>query len=159
MNPEQERHLEQWVDRELKALPELEAPATLSRRVLQAIDARARLPWYRRAWQDWPLAIQAVSLASLTAVFAGICVGSLPLVSAGRNSMVASQLSKGVSVLNALWHMVDAVFAGLVIAIKNFGTVYLVAALAAMAFSYVACVALGTVYVRIGLARNGKDIV
>ena len=60
--------------------------------------------------------------------------------------------------LGALGRVGEAILGGLLMTVKNFGTGYIVAGLLAVAFSYAACVALGTVYVRLGLARTGKDI-
>jgi hypothetical protein len=55
--------LERRVHEELRRLPAPLAPGTLLPRVLAAVDAWARRPWYARAWFTWPLALQAASLA------------------------------------------------------------------------------------------------
>ena len=55
MNPNHETELEALVDRELKSLPPLAAPPSLAPRILAALAARAAVPWYRRAWQEWPI--------------------------------------------------------------------------------------------------------
>ena len=55
--------LERRVDAELRRLPQPAAPDTLLPRVLAAVDAWARRPWYSRAWFTWPLGWQAVSIA------------------------------------------------------------------------------------------------
>ena len=57
--------LEARVDRELKAMPAPEAPATLLPNVMRAVAlAAARpTPWYSRAWLTWPRLAQAASLA------------------------------------------------------------------------------------------------
>jgi len=57
--------LERRVDAELRRLPLPAAPDTLLPRVLAAVDAWARRPWYSRAWFTWPLGWQAVSIASV----------------------------------------------------------------------------------------------
>ena len=53
------------VDRELRRLPTPRAPETLLPRVLAAVDAWARRPWYTRAWFMWPAAWRLVSVALL----------------------------------------------------------------------------------------------
>ena len=63
--------LEQKVDRELKRLPAPRAPHTLLPRVLAAVDAWARRPWYTRAWFTWPLGWQVASVVLLALVAAG----------------------------------------------------------------------------------------
>src|SRR5262245_22022657 len=55
--------LERRVHDELRRLPDPLAPATLLPRVLAAVDAWARRPWYARAWFTWPVAWQAASIA------------------------------------------------------------------------------------------------
>lgn len=59
------------VDRELRRLPAPRAPQSLLPRVLAAVDAWTRRPWYTRAWFSWPVGWQAASVAALAlAVFA-----------------------------------------------------------------------------------------
>src|SRR6185436_18949429 len=57
--------LERRVHEELRRLPAPLAPSTLLPRVLAAVDAWARRPWYERAWFTWPLGWQIVSAAAL----------------------------------------------------------------------------------------------
>ncbi len=158
MNPDRERQLEALIDRELKALPDLPAPATLATRVLRAIDARARKPWHQCAWQEWPLAVRIASFATLAALFGGICLLASQLMRADQVAGLTTMLGRVGAALGALGRVGEAVLGGLLMTVKNFGTGYIVAGLIAVAFSYAACVALGTVYVRLGLARTGKDI-
>src|SRR5690349_19006650 len=75
MNSEYEDKLAAEIDRELKRLPELQAPSTLLRRVMTAIEAREGLPWYRQAWQAWPAPLRAAALVILLAFFASLCLG------------------------------------------------------------------------------------
>lgn len=64
--------LEGQVDRELKALPQPEAPSTLVPAVMRAVALAAtrETPWYSRAWLLWPRTAQAASLALV--VLAGV---------------------------------------------------------------------------------------
>src|SRR6266571_5146207 len=73
---EYEKQLEAAVDRELKALPELPAPANLVSRVMAAIAARANLPWYHQSWQTWSVGLRAAALVLLLAFFGGLCFGT-----------------------------------------------------------------------------------
>ena len=61
--------LEQRMRDELARLPSPIAPATLLPRVLAAVDAWARRPWYARAWFTWPLGWQVVSVLLVGAAF------------------------------------------------------------------------------------------
>ncbi|HOX02987.1 MAG TPA: hypothetical protein P5555_11560 [Candidatus Paceibacterota bacterium] len=52
MNPEQE--LERQVGDVLRRMPARRAPADLAVRVMEAVAARQRLPWWRQAYWSWP---------------------------------------------------------------------------------------------------------
>ena len=64
--------LERRVDRELRRLPSPLAPDTLLPRVLAAVDAWARRPWYARAWFTWPLGWQIASIAAVALIVYGV---------------------------------------------------------------------------------------
>ncbi len=78
--------LERLVARELRALPPPRAPRTLLPRVLAAVDASARRPWYSRAWMTWPAAWQAVSVLVLIAGVAGAAL-LLPSLRAAMSAL------------------------------------------------------------------------
>ncbi len=65
--PSQEE-LEKMLERELRALPDLPAPETLLHRVMLAVHERARLPWWKRAWPEWPGPVRQLSFALLSIV-------------------------------------------------------------------------------------------
>jgi hypothetical protein len=83
--------LERRVHDELRHLPGPLAPATLLPRVLAAVDAWARRPWYARAWFTWPLAWQLASVAFV--VLAGYAMWIAPPLPA---SVVATTSAGGV---------------------------------------------------------------
>ena len=83
--------LERRVHAELRRLPAPLAPATLLPRVLAAVDAWARRPWYERAWFTWPLGWQIVSAAALALAVYG--TWNLPPLPA---SIVATTNAGGV---------------------------------------------------------------
>jgi hypothetical protein len=68
--------LESAVHEELRALPLPPAPPTLLPRVLAAVEAWARRPWYSRTWFTWPGVWQAVSIAAVAVVAAAAVVGT-----------------------------------------------------------------------------------
>jgi len=51
--------LEQLLDRTLRPLPLRRAPPTLQSRVLEELQRRASLPWWRRSFAHWPSAARA----------------------------------------------------------------------------------------------------
>jgi len=73
--PEKTDPLEQLLDRTLHPLPLRRAPPTLQSRVLEELQRRAALPWWRRSFAHWPSAARAgfvlVCLALIGVVFLG----------------------------------------------------------------------------------------
>ena len=154
MNFEHEKRLEAEVDRELKRLPELMAPGTLILRVMRAIEMRLNLPWYRQAWQRWPIALRVVSFAVLLALFGGLCFASWKLTQLESFATAMHRVSGSFAGIGALWHALIAFVNALVLALKHLGTGFLIACFAALAFGYAVCVGVGTVYFRVGLAHR-----
>ncbi|HYT76076.1 MAG TPA: hypothetical protein VEL79_15075 [Vicinamibacterales bacterium] len=72
MRPDEFGDLEALAARDLRRLPLPRAPQTLLPRVLAAVDAWARRPWYARAWFTWPRVWQAASIAVTAAVIYGL---------------------------------------------------------------------------------------
>jgi hypothetical protein len=64
--------LERSLQHELRRLPSPMAPDTLLPRVLAAVDAWARKPWYSRAWFTWPLGWQIASSGALAILGVGL---------------------------------------------------------------------------------------
>lgn len=88
MRPTPESELEQVIDRELRSLPELQAPGHLVTDVMRALREREARPWWRREYAAWPWAARAAFLlgtGSLSAVMlyfawglgAGLSLGAL----------------------------------------------------------------------------------
>jgi hypothetical protein len=63
--------IEQLVDRACREQPALEAPPTLSARVLAELQRRAALPWWRRTFAHWPVPVRAIFVAACGAVIGG----------------------------------------------------------------------------------------
>ena len=154
MNFDYEKRLESAVDRELKQLPDLLAPHTLIFRVMKVLEARLGLPWYRQSWQMWSLTLQTVSLVILVGLFAGLCFGAWRLTHLESVAAATGSVGHWFGGLGVIWHAVAALMSALVVAIKQLGTGFLVAIFAALALGYALCVGLGTVYLRVGLARR-----
>jgi hypothetical protein len=58
----QEQRLERLIGKTLRELPPRRAPGTLEHRVLAAIEHRAALPWWRKSYLHWPLAVRCAFL-------------------------------------------------------------------------------------------------
>lgn len=153
MNRDYENKLEAAIDRELKSLPALQAPGSLMSRVMAAIEQRARLPWYRRSWQSWPLSLQAASFALLAAIFGGLCFGGASLDPAQNLGGVQHTLAGWFAPVASILHTVNVVLSSLAVAVKQLGSAFMIACVAALAIGYGLCVGLGTVWYRVGHSR------
>jgi hypothetical protein len=154
MNPDYEKQLEAALDRELKGLGELAAPATLASRIMRVVEQRAALPWYRSAWQTWPVAWQAASLAAMLVVFGGICFGVVGLFQAASASAPAHQVGGWLASVGAVFKMLGVLAEAVVLAVRHLGIALLIGCIVGIALTYAACLGLGTAWMRLALARR-----
>lgn len=131
--------LEAEIDRELKALPEIPAPATLILRVMQEIARRHALPWFKRAWQTWPVSMQVISFATLALLFTATCLGMWDLV-----TMAIRHYGAALSVLGTIWTTITVLFGAMVTAVKQLPQPVLIGCIAAVVLGYTMCAAMGT---------------
>jgi len=154
MNPEYEKQLEARIDRELKELGELPAPRAFASRVLGAIERRAALPWYRRSWQTWPAAWQWTSLAVLLVMFGGLCWGGWELTRSATVTAGAPEVAGRFAGLGVFWRTLNALGSAVSVVVQGLGTGYIAGGVLALFLAYVSCIGLGTVYVRLAMARR-----
>ena len=152
MDNDYQKQLEIEIDREMKALPDLTAPLGFSQRVMRALQKPA--PWYRQSWQQWPLALQAVSMMIFLAVFGGLCLGAVQLAHMDLATTASHQLSSTFAWANPIVNTFSAIGSALVLGAKKLGTGFYIGCVAALALSYALCMGVGTVYFRMGLARR-----
>jgi hypothetical protein len=154
MNENNNYQLEAAVDRELKALPNLRAPQRLLPRVMAVIEQLAESPWYRRAWQTWPLPLRAVSMLVLLVAFAGLCIGSWQLVHAPAVASAMSEASGCFRMLSTILSTLGVLANALALAVRSLGPLVLFGILVALLLGYAVCVGFGTLYVRLAFARR-----
>jgi hypothetical protein len=154
MDSDYEKRLEAEIDAVLKSLPEMSAPRLMSKRVLAAIERRAALPWYRQSWLAWPAAVQAISLALLLAMFGGLCLGTWELLHGATFAVALQKAGAFFAPVSVLWSALNTLMSAVVLVAKSIGTWWLVGGVAVVGLGYGMCVALGTVYLRVGLARR-----
>ena len=94
MNP---ADLERLLDRELRRLPAPRAPETLLPRVMAAVEATARRPWYTRAWFTWPIGWQVASVAVAVLALTGLVMLVPGVTSAAREAPVVADVGGEVS--------------------------------------------------------------
>ena len=154
MNLDNDRQLELEISRELKALPELTAPASVANHVLAAIELRLNVPWYHRSWVTWPLALRMASLAAMLALFGGLCLAGWEV---SRTETILSAMHRAgqwFSGLNTIGSVVNILVASAALVLKKLGTTFIVACLIAAGLGYAIFLGLGTVYLRLAFAKR-----
>jgi len=156
MKPDRENQLEHQVDQLLKRLPEMDAPRTLTLRVMAAIHARTALPWYRQSWQTWPVPLQAVTLIVLVGSFGGFFYAAWELTRAAGYSAVQQEIGEMFSGASAIWNVIAVLLSAVRLVVERLGTGFIVGCIAAAALAYALFIGLGTVYVRLAFAQRQK---
>ncbi|HEX5220838.1 MAG TPA: hypothetical protein VFZ59_14815 [Verrucomicrobiae bacterium] len=148
MNPEYEKQLEACVRRELEALGEMPAPSALAKRIMRAVEQRAAVPWYRRAWSTWPGSWQAAGLAALLLAFGGLCAGAWMVT---HDITTPGWFTTGVADASAIWRVLEVLATTAASLIGRLGVGVLVMGAAVVFGAWVTCIGLGTAYVRLAM--------
>jgi hypothetical protein len=152
MAPEIDPKLEAFIDEQLRRLPPVPAPASLAPRVLAALQSRPALPWWCRTWWDWPVPARvgfvfvAVMVAGLFAS-AGWAIGG----SIGAYSRVATEQ---FTVPFDLLARVELLLSSALWVWQSYGQPFLLHAMIVAALCYLACMGLGTAFLRVALRRT-----
>ena len=154
MSLDYEKKLEVEVDRELKGLPEIAAPATLIARVMASIELRKALPWFRRAWHTWPGSLQGLFLIAMLALFGGICFGGWEASHTATFGLAVHKVGGWFSGLGAIYTALNALAGAGIALIKQINSAVLVGLLCAAGLGYSLFLALGTMYVRLAFAKR-----
>jgi len=149
-----EKRLELEIDRELKGLPDVPAPATLGRRVMAAIESARTVPWYRRSWEFWPRPAQVVTLGTMLLFFGALCFELWQLERYAAVSRVGHEVGGWLAWAGAVWNAAKTVLAALVLVVRNFGTWILLAGFSALALAWGMFLGLGTICFRIAFVRR-----
>lgn len=151
MDPEFDPQLESQIDAELKQLPPVKAPASLAPRVLALLEQRARLPWWQRAWWDWPLAAKAAFLV-LAVALAGLAGGGGVMIDQGVADY-SQQVTERLTPVGSLWDSAQTLFEAAGLLWAKTGQPLLVFFLIGVGALYVICLGLGTACVRYAMKR------
>jgi hypothetical protein len=158
MNPEYEKQLEAGVRRELDALGELTAPTALANRILRAVEARAHIPWYHRAWSAWPLTLRLAFLALLLTLFGGVCYAAWQITN-GVPAWAGPRPWEGwMADAAALWRTLGVLANTAGNLLGRLGAGVITAGLVTIFATWAAGIALGTAYVRLALRLSVKRI-
>jgi hypothetical protein len=154
MNPDYEKHLEAEIDQALKGLPDLEAPETLTRRVMMTLARRTARAWYRQPWEFWPSPLRTLAVAILVSSFGGLCFASWMLMRASGVQLAVQEVAQAFSGVFALCNAFAAVLNGLVVALKQVHPAILFGCASAFALAWALCLGLGTVCVKLAWAKR-----
>jgi hypothetical protein len=154
MDNDYEKLLAADIDRELRGLPGLRAPAGIVDRVMQALQQRAQLPWYQQAWPAWPPALRFASLALLLAMLGGLCFAGGKVSQFEAFASCLSRIGSWFAGFSAVWSAIHVLLNTLVLVLKHLGTGFLIACLVALGAGYAMCLGLGSVCLRLAGARR-----
>jgi hypothetical protein len=146
----------QRLDRELKALPDVEAPPTLMARVMARVEScpAARQRWW--SWHAWSPACRGVALAVLTACFAAAVFGAWHLWEMRATASLLSQAQECLAAVGTVARALCVLAGTLLLSFKEVNPAILAACGLIAAFSYFVCIGAGTLAVRFALVRNRR---
>lgn len=97
-NTESEQKLEQVLGQALRGLPLRQAPLSLESRVINELQRRAALPWWRASFTNWPVAAR-VGFVLISAALVAVTI-----LGGGSAYLGDRSLNEGVAVLLAWVH-------------------------------------------------------
>jgi hypothetical protein len=154
MENDREKQIEQLIHRELRQLPELRAPETLVHRVMLAVHARTRQPWWQRPWLTWPRSMQVTSSAvCIAAAAALVYFGAAAWQSAGIGNPL-DKFWQWASSLSVVWDWFMTLINAAALVLQKAGQQYLLIALSVAVTMYLMCVAAGTMCYRLVFNRR-----
>jgi len=154
MKSDYDQQLESAIRRELKALPQLTAPASVTNRVLAVLEFRQNVPWYRRSWVTWPATLRLASLAAMLALFGGLCLAGWELSQTETTLSAVHRAGQWFSSLNTIGNLISILAGSVALVVKKLGTVFIIACLIAAGLGYAMFMGLGTVYFRLAFTKH-----
>ena len=157
MNPSDPQPESRWeieLDRRLKALPTRRAPATLAPRVMAALAARERLPWYRRTWWQWP---PPAKMLSLSVAFVALGLLTWLAVYGSTDGLATSLLARlraGTESLTPIWSLFTSLAEALTIVLRQTTAIAWFLVVGFLLSAYLSCIGVGTALYRIALPRR-----
>jgi hypothetical protein len=121
---------------------------------MAAIELRAALPWFRRAWHTWPGSLQGLFLITMVALFGGICFGVWEATHTATFGLAVHKVGGWFSGLVAIYSALNALAGAIVALIKQINSTVLIAFLIAAGLGYAIFLGLGTMYVRLAFAKR-----
>lgn len=157
MNPPGNKNgdnLETWLDTQLRQLPDRPAPASLAPRVMTALAARARRPWYARPWLEWPRYARAMSLLAVSFALGALTYATLHFSEFAAAGTVGARLNVWLAPWEAVWAAALAVCEALDLLKEHVSTWVWVGLGVLGALMYAVCIALSTVLYRLAFDQS-----
>lgn len=148
--------LEETAHRELRRLPDLAAPLALIPRVLEAIAAQGGLAWWRRPLLQWPRTCQVPVLAMAWLLLIGLIWGGFVVQENIVGHWLAQQFSQWRGVLAPLFQIGNTLVRAGAIVAQNSQPALFIGAGLLLA-TYFWCIGLGTACYRILRAGQRMD--
>ena len=156
MNDDEQLKLEALIGRELKQLPDLQAPETLFHRVMLEVHTRARQPWWQRSWHGWPPALQAVTLVSLLGLAAAVSYGLGQTLQEIPYEALEGVFYEWLGPLAWIWELGETLMNAVVLVMRSGGQQLLLYGSLMILVVYAACLGLGAAVARAVLSRAGS---
>jgi hypothetical protein len=110
MTPQNEHDLERLVIRAVRGLPMRSAPTTLESRVQAELARRASLPWWRKSYVDWPIAVRALFAVGALGVVKLVLMGAMWAQASVNLAKVKTVLAPELHALEAVGALLRTVF-------------------------------------------------
>ena len=154
MSERDEQDLERWAQRELRGLPLVPAPPSLVPRMLAALEAQARLPWWRCPLWTWPLAARVAFFVTALAFVAGVAFFARDLDENWSMETLAQAALAKFGVLDPLWSLLAALVSAATTMVDSLGpNARWIGGGLALAMWF-ACVGIGSLCYRVALSRR-----
>jgi hypothetical protein len=154
MNSDYEKQLEIRIGSALQELPELEAPASIVPQVMATLQRRSGLVWYRRSWQSWPRMLRAVSLVTLMALFVGLWFAGREFFHTDMMIAAGQRAGEWFAGLSSITNTLGVLLNSACLVVRKLGAGLIIACLFAFGLTYLMCVGLGTMYMRLTFAKH-----
>jgi hypothetical protein len=154
MNSNEDKAWEARIDRALKELPELSAPAGLVERTMETLERRRKPSQFHQPWPMWPLWLRAVSLVSMLAFLGGLCAVRWEFARSLLGQEFAQRVNNQFSNWNVALGTLDALGRAAVTVAHHMNTWVAILCLVASVAAYFACIGLGTAAVRLAFSRR-----
>jgi len=147
MEDRDQMELEARIHRELRQLPNYSAPATLAPRVMAALRAQAKSPWWQCSFWSWPAAMQGAFLFLVAAIpaFLNHWISTLSIGGSLWDTELAKVVTNGQLVMEVIVTLASALSTAARASLQP----PVIAALVVAFLMYLWCLGTGTVLLRV----------